>query len=265
MVAPAPSYPRRVSAWTRAARDSRCPRERAWRTCGSSSRVSPSTRRAGRRCRAAPRGPSCRTARSPSRSQSLGLVDRTDTKLWWAVVWKDPRTGGMRASEVRELTVVPRFANRVGSDGALRPSATGRLPERIATAAGGARRPIELAAGYSLVPGGPAPVLPAALKRVDTEATRRRQCARAPTSFSSRTTRRMPLASASRAPGARSSGRCRVAATSSACDAEALARLRRTGGEPWIAAYEPAYKLSPLLDLSAGWARRRDGAAVHGR
>ena len=62
-------------------------------------------------------------------------------------------------------------ASRTGSrsDGALHPSATGRLPERPAPAAGGARRPIELAAGYSLVPNGPAPVLPAALKRVRTD------------------------------------------------------------------------------------------------
>src|SRR5262245_16837948 len=30
---------------------------------------------------------------------SLGVVDATDTQLWWAVVWTDARTGALRASQ----------------------------------------------------------------------------------------------------------------------------------------------------------------------
>src|SRR5262249_22054273 len=77
---------------------------------------------------------------------SLGTVDRTDPHLGWAGVWTDVRRGALRASEARALTVVPRFANRVGTDGALPPSATGRLPQRVAAPAGPASpgRAIEL-------------------------------------------------------------------------------------------------------------------------
>ena len=82
------------------------------------------------------------------------LADPTDTPLWWAVVWTDA-ADGRAACRARSgsFTLVPRFANRVGADGALcaeraRPAAP---RERAATVA--PRRPIELAAGYSLVPG----------------------------------------------------------------------------------------------------------------
>jgi hypothetical protein len=182
--------------------------------------------------------------------QSLGLVDGTDTKLWWAVVWKDMHTGGIRASEVRDLTVVPRFANRVGVDGTLHPSATGRLPERIATAAGGTRRAIELAAGYSLVPGGPAPVLPASLKRANAEAT---GGANGRGSYLVQFADDSPDAARERIVGA---GGEIVSPISGGgylvrMRPEALPRLRRAGTEPWISTYEPAYKLSPDLDLSA--------------
>jgi hypothetical protein len=94
---------------------------------------------------------------------SLGLADRTDTRLWWAVVWTDAATGALRASEARAFTLVPRFTNRVAPEAVTQPTASGRLPESpVATAA---NRAIDLAAGYTLVPGSPAPAIPARLAR----------------------------------------------------------------------------------------------------
>jgi hypothetical protein len=189
-------------------------------------------------------------AAEPIALQSLGLVDHTETKLWWAVVWTDPRTGRMRASEVRQLTVVPRFANRVAVGGALNPSLTGRLPERQAPAAGGARRAIELAAGYSLTPNGPAPVLPVALSTARTDE---------PAAADARAAYIVQFAD-----DAPDSARNRIARSGGAIvwpvsgggylvrmNASAASRLQQTPGEPWVAPYEPAYKLSPALDLSA--------------
>jgi hypothetical protein len=186
----------------------------------------------------------------PVALRSLGLVDQTDTKLWWAVVWTDARTGALRASGVRELTVVPRFANRTGVDGALHPSATGRLPERVAPAAARPRRTIELTAGYSLVPNGPAPVLPAALRRARTEAS---AAANARDAYLVQFADESPDSARERIAGAggelvwpMSGGAYLVR-----MPADALGRLRGTSGEPWVASYEPAYKLSPVLDLAA--------------
>jgi len=96
----------------------------------------------------------------------LHLADRSETRLWWAVVWRDA-TGAFRSCETREFTIVQRFANRAAPRVSLAPSATGLLPERpaAALAPGPGRRPIALASGYVLAPGGSEPEIPSALKR----------------------------------------------------------------------------------------------------
>ena len=183
----------------------------------------------------------------------LGLADRTDTELWWAVVWTDSTTGRLRASETRELTLVPRFANREGVSGAIVPSARGELPTRAVTpvALGAGRRAIQLSAGYSLAPGGPEPGLPAALKR--------RRVALAAGQAGGRDAYIVQFGDDSP-----DSARARIARASGAIawpisgqgylvrmDADGVAKLRAQGGEPWVAPYEPAYKLSAALDPSA--------------
>ena len=95
----------------------------------------------------------------------LGLAGRTDTPLWWAVVWTDSRTGALRASEAVPFTLAPRFANRIAADATVRPSAVGRLSLAVPPL-DAPRRPIELAAGYTIVPGGPSPEIPASLGRI---------------------------------------------------------------------------------------------------
>ena len=177
---------------------------------------------------------------------SLGLVDQTDAKVWWAVTWTDLRTGALRASEARELTVVPRFANRVAPDRSLRPSARGRLPERVPTRLA-ERGTIELAAGYALVPGGPAAHLPASLKR---EVAREEGTVGA---FIVQFADGSPDAARARIveAGGRMAWPLAGVAYLVRMGPEALARLQAAGGEPWIVPYEPAYKLSRALDVSA--------------
>jgi len=170
----------------------------------------------------------------------LGLVDPTATRLWWAVVWADARSGAMHASEVRELTAVPRFANRVGPDGALPPHATGRLEPAPASSS---RHTIELAAGFSLSPN----------DQSSRATTPRREGGPATRSAylvqfedDSPDSARARIASAGGAIVAPVSGDAYLVRMSS----EAAAKLEERNGRPWIADYEPAYKLSRDFDPS---------------
>ncbi|HUK63331.1 MAG TPA: hypothetical protein VLV15_08360, partial [Dongiaceae bacterium] len=103
---------------------------------------------------------------------TLGLGIRNDTVWWWAIVTRDPRTGAFAVSEVRSFTLIPRFANRVAPAFQIEPSARGVLPADPAPATRAGRatgRPIDLTAGYTIVPGGPPPALPADLVRAGGE------------------------------------------------------------------------------------------------
>jgi hypothetical protein len=175
----------------------------------------------------------------------LGLAGRTDTPLWWAVLWTDTRTGALRASEAIPFTLVPRFANRVAADGAVRPSAIGQLT-RIAAQASAPSRPIELAAGYTVLPGGPSPELPAGLARIA-----------APTDDAGAGGRSAYLVQF--ADDAAAQAEARIAAAGGTIvaplagagylvrmDAAAKAKLAGAAGGPWIGAFAPAYKLSPI-------------------
>ena len=182
----------------------------------------------------------------------LGLADRTDTPLWWALTWTDERTGALRASAVTAFTLVPRFANRVAADAAVRPSATGRLAARPANSAAVApRRPIELAAGYALVPGGPPPEVPANLARLAAPVTDAPDGGRGAylVQFSdeSAETARARIAEAGGAVVAPIAG----AGFLVRLDAAAKARLAQAAGQPWITDFAPAYKLSSALDVTA--------------
>ena len=163
---------------------------------------------------------------------------------------------GIREAE-REVAAPPPaapFSNRAGQSGALAPSASGRLPAppAVGFAPGSARRPIELAAGYVLTPGGPEPKLPTALAP--------RRAALAPGNDHEREAWIVQFGDDSpdsasarikRADGVVAwpiSGEGYVVRM----DADAAARLRAGTGEPWIAPYAPAYKLSKAIDLAAG-------------
>jgi hypothetical protein len=183
----------------------------------------------------------------PVALRPLGIVDRTDTKLWWAVIWKDSRTGGMHASKTRELTVVPRFANRFSLSGAVTPSATGRLTVPASAPSGGVRRPIDLASGYTLVHGGPAPTLPVALRRPAIAGPHGRGACLVQFADDSPDSARARVAAAGGEIVAPFSGNAYLVRIA----AEAMSKLQKGRGEPWISTYEPAYKLSRELDLTA--------------
>jgi len=193
----------------------------------------------------------------PIALEPLGLADRTDTPLWWAVVWKDPRSGALRASEVRSFTLVPRFANRAASRGELRPSAQGRLGvASVAPATGPSpRRVIELAAGQALSPA-EMPSLPSAASRRESEpptgAGGAREAYLVQFADDSPDSARARIASAGGALVWPVSGNAYIVRI----DAEGLDRLQHANGQPWVATYEPAYKLSrALTDSAAGSAQ----------
>ncbi|MGH7725863.1 MAG: S8 family serine peptidase [Candidatus Eiseniibacteriota bacterium] len=188
--------------------------------------------------------------------EPLGLAEGTEANLWWTVVWTDSRTGALRAGDVRTFTLLPRFANRVGPDGLVRPNATGRLARSAADLRGteGPRRAIQLASGVTLEPDGPtsAPEL-ARLRR---------------TAADDGTTRSVPERGAylvQFADGSPDSAKARIATAGGTLawpiagdgyvvrlEADELARLAASGGEPWIAPYEPVYRMSPDLRDTTG-------------
>ena len=181
----------------------------------------------------------------PVAMASLGLADQTDTHLWWAVVWTDARTGSLRASRVRQFTLVPRFSNRVAQPGALLPINTGRVATSSALpgAPAAARPAIELAAGFTLLPWVTPPLLPSRVRRegeAPAPAGEGRDGYLVQFADDSPDSARARIANAGGTlvwPMAGNAWLVRL-------DPESLAALERTTGEPWITAYEPAHKLS---------------------
>ena len=177
----------------------------------------------------------------------LGLAGRTDTPLWWAVVWTDRQTGGQRASDALPFTLIPRFANRVAADATVRPTTVGRLTLAVPSL-DAPRRPIELAAGYTVVPGGPAPEIPASLGRIA-----------APSDDVPASGRAAYLVQFADGAAAAASARIQAAGGTIVAplagagylvrmDAAAKAKLAGAQGRPWIGDFAPAYKLSSDLE-----------------
>lgn len=194
----------------------------------------------------------------PTPLASLGLSDGTDTPLWWTVVWTDARTGAIRAGEVREFTLVPRFSNRAGAGRDMPYSASGRLDElHGASAHSRSTRPtIDLAAGYSLVPRGPLPELPSELKRAGAAAAGARSAFIVQFGEVASDLALDRIVSA----GGNSISPIAGEAYLVRLDDSALAKLRDSEGDPWVTEYQPAYKLSPALERSA--AGRVDATAL---
>lgn len=141
---------------------------------------------------------------------------------------------------------LPKFSNRVGAGARLAPSAQGQLPELPANAAPAG---IELAAGYSLVPGGEEPRVPAELARLATPST-------ASAASSARVSYVVRFAEGGAEPPR---ARLQRAGVSSAMplpggawlvrmNGASRASLSAQGGSPWVREWEPAFKLSPRID-----------------
>jgi subtilisin family serine protease len=194
--------------------------------------------------------------RGTLRLADVGWTPEGETRLWWAIAARDTRTGALRMSEVRSLTILAKSASRKPG---LRPVVTGRLTDRSAVALAGGltgpanRPPIRLEAGYTLVPGGPAPAIPQPLASE-------------------------PSAIGSSEPVAGGGMRAYLVQFPESSPEMARARIEAAGGTvfayvpeqaylirlggraldqlnqgedaPWMTPWEPAYKLSPLLERS---------------
>lgn len=107
--------------------------------------------------------------------EQAGVIVDSDTPLWWALAWHDPATGQLRFSEVRRFTAMKKFANRIAASPVVLRETRGRLdeadvaPRRAAAAKGQAvpsRPQVHLAAGYDFVPGVDKVAVPEKLSRV---------------------------------------------------------------------------------------------------
>jgi hypothetical protein len=144
---------------------------------------------------------------------------------------------------------LPKFSNRVGAGARLAPTMRGQLP---ATPAEVAPAAIELTAGYSLVPGGEEPRVPAELARLA-----------APSSSSAASSARGSYLVRFSEGGAESARtRLQRAGVGSAMslpggawlvrmNGASRATLAAEGGSPWMRAWEPAFKLSPRIDRAS--------------
>ena len=142
---------------------------------------------------------------------------------------------------------LPKFSNRVGAGSRLAPTMRGQMPTTPGQAAPGT---IELSAGYSLVPGGEEPRVPAELSRLATSSSASSASPTARGSYivrfpeggaeSARTRlQRAGVGSAMPLPGGAWLVRMNGAARAS---------LAAQAGSPWMREWQPAFKLSPRIE-----------------
>lgn len=190
---------------------------------------------------------------APLRLASLRLAVRIPTPVWWTAVGTDVATGVIRTSAVGRFTLLPAFTNRVAPSSRIEPSATGWLPsEQSAAGKPPTRRPIHLAAGYTLVPGAEPPKVSADLARAS--AAMHAELSRSGTGAYLALFGDTPAESARRLLDR--AGAKIVATLSDGTFLVRMADRERVqlaadpgclGVEPW----EPAYKLSSTIDRSA--------------
>ena len=187
-----------------------------------------------------------------------GIAVDGETRLWWAVAHRDGHTGELRVSAVRVFTAQPRFMNQVAASPYLRESRRGTLDPgardvRVGTAATATAPRIRLTSGYDFAPSEGLPDVPAGLARA--------------TEVGEPTALRGYLVQFSTMP---SSGDVdRIAAAGGAIytyipdqaylvrmTPEASARLAAEDGVAWVGEFQPAYKVSPLADLTAAGTQR---------
>ncbi|MGH7729940.1 MAG: S8 family serine peptidase, partial [Candidatus Eiseniibacteriota bacterium] len=184
-----------------------------------------------------------------------------ETRLWWAVAHHDGHTGELRVSEVRAFTAEPRFMNQVAASPYLRESRRGTMGsgERASRdGAASADEPgspprIRLSAGYDFAPAEGLPKIPAELTSAAVAGDPG--------------TLRGYLVQFEAMPAAKDLAR--IAAAGGAVytyipDHAYLVRMTPSGsarlaaepGVAWVGDYQPAYKVSPLLDLATAGPQR---------
>jgi len=145
-------------------------------------------------------------------------------------------------------TVLPKFSNRAGAGGHLAPTMRGSMSAPPADDASAA---IELAAGYSLVPGGEEPRVPAELARLAASssaasADRGSYLVRFPSGVAESPRARLQRAGVG-TPIALPGGAWLVR-----MNAASRAFLAAQVGAPWVREWEPAFKLSPRINRASG-------------
>jgi len=188
-------------------------------------------------------------------------LDR-ETRLWWAVVHRDGHTGELEVSQVRAFTAEPRFMNTIAASPYLTESRHGtvgaaELASRdgaVSADGAGALPRIRLSAGYDFAPAEGLPKLAAELTSDASAASDPSSLHGYLVQFES-----MPTAK----------DLARIAAAGGAIytyipdhaylvrmSPSASARLADEPGVAWVGDYQPAYKVSPLLDQTTAGPQR---------
>ncbi len=185
-----------------------------------------------------------------------GVTIDAETRLWWAVAHHDAHTGDLRVSEVRSFTAQPRFVNQVAASPYLRESRRGAMGSRdMATKTGtvsageaGTAPRIRLSAGYDFAPNEALPELPTDLATT--------------TDVGDPGTLRAYLVQFVESPGEKDLARITAAGGAVFTyipDHAYLVRMTQAAstllaagsGVAWVGDYQPAYKMSPLIDRAA--------------
>jgi hypothetical protein len=187
-----------------------------------------------------------------------GLHVEAESELWWAIAHRDGHTGALRVSEVRSFTAEPKFMNTIAGSPYLSEARRGTTAIEGAVrgagglaidGASGAPR-IRLAAGYDFAPAEGTPTLPASLTAAGDDATNSDPAALH--SYLVQFAATPTAAEVARITGAGGAVVSYIPDQAYLVRMTSAARekLASDAGVAWIGAYEPAYKLSPLVDAT---------------
>lgn len=187
-----------------------------------------------------------------------GLRVEAESELWWAVAHRDGHTGALRVSEVRSFTAEPKFMNTIAGTPYLSEARRGTSAIETAVRGGGelasagnpAAARIRLAAGYDFAPAEGTPVLPGSRTPAEADAT-----GGDPAALDAYLVQFAATPTAAEVARITAAGGAVVSyipdqAYLVRMTSAARERLASDAGVSWIGAYEPAYKLSPLVDAT---------------
>ncbi len=173
-----------------------------------------------------------------------GFKIAADTRIWWAVAVREEGTGRLRVSEVREFTALRKFQNRIARSPLLPQAKTGRLaPPSPAEAAAMARPRVRLSTGYDFDARESLPSVPVELaSQVDDASGIRAYIVQYPYSPGPQDIEKIVAA------GGAMVSYLPDQAYLVRMTAAGKAKLEADGSTYWIGEYQPAFKLSALVD-----------------
>ena len=178
---------------------------------------------------------------------ALSIPIGAETELWWTAVAREANSGRWIAAEPRRFVVIPSFANRVATGGHPRPSATGWLAPMKSRAPRPSYRSFRLASGALIEPERVAGSAAAGASTLAPAGAAGRRACLVQFAEGGADSARVRIERAGGTIVAPISGEAWLVRV----DDAARARLALVNGEPWVADWQPQFKLSAAIDGSS--------------